>query len=395
LAAEPDGEVVTAMRNTRRVLVVGAGIGGLAAAVAFGQRGVEVDVVEIRPEGSVRGVGLTLSANALRALDKIRLLEESVSAGYQYDRRRFFDPDGNLIVECPSRLGGDGVPSYNGIRRAELLHIIAAAAVRAGATIRCGATVSDLTQQPDRVDVGFTDGRSGSYDLVLGFDGINSQLRRRLFGDTHEPRYTGCGAWRMLLPRPDEVVGLAIYQGPTARVGVVPADDSWMYLFCTTRQPAGQRHDPDRYDDLLRQRLMGYTGLVGEIRNSLRNPAGITYNPLSEVLVPPPWWRGRVVILGDAAHACTPQLGQGAAMALEDAVLLAELLPGAASTNQALTDFMQRRHHRVRLVQDVSRSILNAELRTTADNIAEAFARMRSHLPSQLAHVEGILNQPA
>jgi 2-polyprenyl-6-methoxyphenol hydroxylase-like FAD-dependent oxidoreductase len=383
------------MRNTRRVLVVGAGIGGLAAATAFGQCGVEVDVVEIRPEGSVRGVGLSLTANALRALDKIKLLEECVSAGYQYDRRRYFDQDGSLIVECSSRFGGDGVPSCTGIRRAELLGIIAAAAVRAGATIRRGATVSDLTQQPDRVDVAFTDGRSGSYDLVLGFDGINSPLRGRLFGAIHEPRYTGCGVWRILLPRPDEVAGLAIYQGPTARVGLVPADDTSMYLFCTTREPAGQRHDPDRYDDLLRQRLTGYTGLIGEIRNSLRNPAGITHNSLSEVLVPPPWWRGRVVILGDAAHACTPQLGQGAAMALEDAVLFAELLRGTASINEALTDFVQRRYPRVRLVQDVSRSILDAELRITADNIAEAFAHMRSHLPSQLAHVEGILNQPA
>jgi 2-polyprenyl-6-methoxyphenol hydroxylase-like FAD-dependent oxidoreductase len=389
------GEVIAAMRNTRHVLVVGAGIGGLAAATAFGQCGAEVDVVEIKPEGSVLGVGLSLTANALRALDKIKLLEECVTAGYPYDRRRFFDPDGSLIVECPSLFGGEGVPSYIGIRRAELLRIIAAAAVRVGATIRHGATVSDLTQQPDRVDVAFTDGRSGSYDLVLGFDGVNSPLRRRLFGDIHEPRYTGCGVWRVLLPRADEVDGVAIYQGPAAKVGVVPASDTSMYLFCITREPESRRHDPDRYDDCLRQRLTGYAGLVGEIRDSLRNPAKIIYNPLSEVLVPPPWWRGRVVILGDAAHACAPHLSQGAAMALEDATLLAELLPGAASTNQALTDFMQRRYPRVRLVQDVSRSILDAELRITADNIAEAFARMRAHHPSQLAHVEGILNHPA
>jgi 2-polyprenyl-6-methoxyphenol hydroxylase-like FAD-dependent oxidoreductase len=113
------------------------------------------------------------------------------------------------------------------------------------------------------------------------------------------------------------------------------------------------------------------------------------------VLLPTPWFKGRVVICGDAAHACCPHTTQGAAMALEDAVVLAEELGSDRPLADALTAFGERRYPRVKFVQDVSRGILNAEMQITAENIGVAFEHMRVELPGQFAHVDEFLNQPA
>ncbi|MEV0184720.1 FAD-dependent monooxygenase [Streptomyces sp. NPDC050625] len=380
--------------QVRRVLLIGAGIGGLGAATALARRGVDVDVVELRPDSGVLGVGINQPANSLRALRTLGVLDEVLAAGFPFDRTTFYDWQGSLIVDCPSVLGGD-VPANTALSRRDLHRILTGAAERAGAKVTYGTTARDIEDTGDRVHVTLTDGKTETYDLVIGFDGLGSPLRRRLFGTGYEPVFTGYSVWRLMMPRPAEVACTMVFQGDGTKAGVIPLSRDSMYLLHVTAEPGNPHMPPERRAGLLTERLAGYGGLVGELRECVSDSDTISYSPLSEVLLPSPWFRKRTIVLGDAAHACAPHLTQGAGMALEDAVVLAEELavPDRA-VEASLEAFMQRRYNRVKLVQDVSHQILFSEMAITAADLPGAAAHMREALPGQLKEVEGLLNQP-
>jgi 2-polyprenyl-6-methoxyphenol hydroxylase-like FAD-dependent oxidoreductase len=377
-----------------KVLIVGAGIGGLGAAAALQQRGIDVDVVEIKPEPNVHGVGINQPANSLRALQQLGVLDEVLEAGFPFRSWQFHDADGDLVVDVPSRLGGKGIPSHNGLSRRQLHEILIGAADRAGARVTYGTTVSDIRENGS-AHVRFSDGREADYDLVVAFDGINSPLRKRLFGDAYDPVYTGYAVWRVTVPRPEELTEGALYQAVGAKGGHIPLSRDTMYLLLVVPEPAHVRYDPADFPQMLRERLAPFGGVLGRIREELSDDADIVYSPLSEVMLPLPWFKSRVLICGDAAHACTPHITQGAAMALEDGIVLADELSADRELADALTAFGERRYPRAKLVQDVSRGILNGEMSITADNIQHAFEHMRNALPNQIGGVDDILNQPA
>jgi 2-polyprenyl-6-methoxyphenol hydroxylase-like FAD-dependent oxidoreductase len=384
------------MTDVRKVLVVGAGIGGLGAGAALARRGVDVEIVEIKPEPNVYGVGINQPANSLRALDALGVLDEVRAVGFEFDCTKFNDHRGNLVVSVPSKLGGDGIPANTGLSRRDLHHILIGAAERAGARITYGTTATEMAGDDGAAQVTLSDGREEEYDLVVGFDGINSALRRRLFGDRYDPVYTGFGVWRVTVPRPEDVTYCALFQAPGVKAGHIPLSRDWMYLLLVHPEPHHARFDRSRHVDMLRERLAPFEGLIGEIRDNLKDSDDVVYSPLSEVMLPVPWFKGRVVLCGDAAHACTPHTTQGAAMALEDAVVLPEELAAAdRPLSERLGSFGERRYPRAKFVQDGARGILNAEMQITAENIEVAFAHMREELPGQMAGVDAFLNQPA
>jgi 2-polyprenyl-6-methoxyphenol hydroxylase-like FAD-dependent oxidoreductase len=384
------------MSDIRKVLIVGAGIGGLGAGAALADRGVEVEIVEITPEPNVYGVGINQPANSLRALNALGVLDEVREVGFEFDCTKFHDHCGNLVVSVDSKLGGDDVPANTGLTRRNLHDILIGAAERAGAKTTYGTTVSDLRDDNGAVEVTLSDGREEEYDLVVAFDGINSAHRKRLFGDRYDPVYTGYGVWRVTVPRPAEITYCALYQSPGAKAGHIPLSRDLMYLLLVHPEPHHARFDRSQHVEMLRQRLAPFEGVIGDIRENLKDSDDVVYSPLSEVMLPAPWFKGRVLLCGDAAHACTPHITQGAAMALEDAVVLPEELLAADRPLEArLQSFGERRYPRAKFVQDVSRGILNAEMQITADNIEHAFAHMREELPGQMAGVDAFLNQPA
>src|SRR3954454_446753 len=179
------------MTDVRKVLIVGAGIGGLGAGAALAGRGVEVEIVEIKPEPNVYGVGINQPANSLRALQALGVLEEVRDAGFEFDCTKFHDHRGDLVVSVPSKLGGDGVPANTGLTRRDLHDILIGAAERSGARTTYGTTLSDVNDADGSAEVTLSDGREEEYDLVVAFDGINSALRAPLFGDAYDPVYTG------------------------------------------------------------------------------------------------------------------------------------------------------------------------------------------------------------
>jgi 2-polyprenyl-6-methoxyphenol hydroxylase-like FAD-dependent oxidoreductase len=384
------------MDDIRKVLIVGAGIGGLGAGAALASRGVDVEIVEIQPEPNVYGVGINQPANSLRALQALGVLDEVRDIGFEFDRWIFHDHRGNLVVDVPSHLGGNGIPPQVGLTRRNLHDILIGAADRAGARTTYGATVAAVEDRNGGVEVSLSDGREEEFDLVVGFDGINSAMRKRLFADAYDCIYSGYGVWRVTVPRPAEITYGALYQAPGAKAGHIPLSRDLMYLLLVHPEPHHARFDRATYVEMLRERLAPFEGVVGDIREALKEGDDVVYSPLSEVMLPAPWSKGRILLCGDAAHACTPHITQGAAMALEDAVVLPEEL---AATDRPLAERLQsfsaRRYPRAKFVQDVSRGILNAEMQINAENIDHAFAHMKEELPGQMAGVDAFLNQPA
>lgn len=384
------------MAKVERALIVGAGIGGLAAYTALAQAGIEADVVERTPEVDVYGVGICQPANSLRVLKRLGVLEEILDTGWAFDNWLFFDHRENLVVEVPSLLGReDGVPAEVGLMRPELHRVLVEAAEREGARVRYGTTVADFVDEGERVAVDFSDGSTGSYDLVVAFDGIKSEMRRRLFGDGHEPVYTGAAVWRVGAPRLPEVTCGGLYQSPTRKAGRTPLGEDKMYMLLVTEEPAGVRHAKGDMVELLRERLEEFAGTIGEIRDGLTADSEVVFSPLSEVLLPTPWHKGRVVLGGDAAHACVPHLNQGAAMAIEDAATLADELAAGDSVEAALAAYSRRRYPRVKFAQKASRDVLDAERQINPGNFEESLAAMRDHLPQAAGEVDEVFNQAA
>jgi 2-polyprenyl-6-methoxyphenol hydroxylase-like FAD-dependent oxidoreductase len=385
------------MAEVERALIVGAGIGGLAAYTALAQAGIEADVIERAPDSTVYGVGICQPANSLRVLKRLGVLEEILDTGWAFEDWLFYDHHENLVCEVPSLLGRgeEGVPAEVGLMRPELHRILIEAAERAGARVRYGTTVADLQQEGESVAVQFSDGSSADYDLVIAFDGIKSEMRRRLFGDGFEPIYTGAAVWRVMAPRLPEVVCGGIYQSPTGKAGRTPLGEDKMYLLLVTEEPAGVRYAKEEMIDLIRERLEEFGGTIGEIRDGLTADSDIVYSPLSEVMLPTPWHRGRVVLGGDAAHACVPHLNQGAAMAIEDAAVLADELVAGETVAAALAAYSTRRLPRVKFAQKASRDVLDAERQIHPGNFEQSLAEMAAHLPRAAGEVDEVFNQAA
>ncbi len=374
------------MSDIRRVLVVGGGVGGLTAAAAFAQRGVEVVLIERRPAFEVPGVGLGQPANALRVYDAIGVLPEILAAGFVYDRMHIFDPCRELIVEHKFLLGDEVVPAFCALSRLRLHEILLAAAERAGVEVRTGLTASEIHTDQDRVTVQFSNGRTESFDLLAGFDGIRSRTRLHLVGTAFAPRPSGYGAWRVQVPRPDYVRGMEFLQGIGSKTGAMPLSGDLMYLFHIRPEAPDAVFERQDYPDLFKQRLAQYRSYVADVAAALDASSDIVYSPIEPLLLPWPWFRGRVVIGGDAAHTFPPHLTQGAAMAAEDAYVLArEAVADDVPVEARLQRYSEKRYARCAFVYAFARQWLDDEqsVRTAADScgrtIGTGAQRIGSH----------------
>jgi len=340
----------------RKVLIIGGGIGGLTAAIALHRKGIEADVIERDPSWSVYGVGIIQPSNVLRALCDIGLGDACVRDGRGFQGWRFCDAQGNQLGEgCGHNVLGSDYPPINGIRRPALHKILTETTLGQGTSVRLGVTLSSWKEDADGIDAVFSDGTEGRYDLIVGADGAFSQLRHQLFGDAVKPHFTGQGVWRHNFERPRDLDWGMIFFGAKSKAGLVPLSETLMYLFVATPEPGNPRHPTDQLHTLLKERLSEYGGIVKQLSEQILDAKDVVYRPMEVVMLPEPWHKGRVVLIGDSAHSSTPHLAEGAGMAIEDSVLLAEML--AANTGNlgsALTSFEQRRMPRVKLVYDVS-----------------------------------------
>lgn len=385
------------MSRIRRVLVAGGGVGGLSAALAFAQRGVNVTLIERRPDFDVPGVGLGQPANALRVYDALGVLEQVLDTGYVYDHMTIYDADRILIADHKFLLGDERIPPVCALPRSELHRILLRAAKRAGVEVRLGLHVTAYDESDeDQVSVTFSGGTGGTYDLMAGFDGVRSTTRQHLFGTMFTPRHCGIGAWRIQVERPDDVTGMEFLQGIGGKTGAMPITKNLMYLFNIRPEPVEAFYERKDMSRLFKERLAQFGGYVAEISASLNDESDIVYSPLEPMLVPWPWHRGRVVIGGDAAHIVPPHLTQGAAMAAEDGLILAhELMATDVSIEDRLMRYSQKRYARCAFVYAFSRRWLEEEQGVhTSQEMEEARKELAMNASNRIAVSDRILNTP-
>ena len=339
---------------TGRALVIGGGIGGLAAGLALRRAGWDVQVFERAPRISEVGAGISLWVNGIRALESLGLRDALTALSMAEPRAAVYEPDGALLASLDwGALRAKHGPIVQGLHRAELQGMLNDSL--GSEYIRCDARFVSFTQDDRGVRATFADGSTAEGDVLIGADGIHSAVRAQLFGDA-PPRYAGYTAWRAVVATPD-----ALHDGGTgqdgghlrtagetlgagARFGIVPLTKGRVYWFGVKDAPPGARSPDGEKAELLRTFGDWHAAIPALIRGTpdeaiLRHDI-VDRPPLSR------WTVGRVTLLGDAAHAMTPNLGQGACQALEDAVVVADSLAVEPDVASALLRYEERRRPR-------------------------------------------------
>lgn len=364
-----------------RVLVVGGGIAGMCAAIQMRKIGIEVDLVEVDSAWRSEGAGITLLGPTLRAFSEVGVIGSIMERGWCADGLDMYNAHGQKIGEMPTRrVGRPDVPGGGGILRPVLAEILRDATLASGTQVRRGVTVKAMQNEANQVNVELTDGRRQSYDLVVGADGMRSDMRSILFPGAPPPRYTGQGSWRAVVPRPAGISRAAMFMGERIKTGVNPVSRDEMYLFVTEPRATPEHIEGAALAGTLRGLLAEFAGVIGDIRDGLDGQSRIVYRPFWALLLPLPWHIGRRILIGDAVHATTPHLASGAGLSVEDAVVLAQELASAATLDAALQTFGRRRFERCRMVVDNSLKL--GEIESTGGSKDEHAQLMRESMMS-------------
>ncbi|ATW04725.1 FAD-dependent oxidoreductase [Sphingorhabdus sp. YGSMI21] len=347
--------------NDLNILVIGGGIGGLTAAIALRGKGHRVSVIEKDPEWSVYGVGIIQQSNVIRAMAELDLLDDYLAAGVPFDTVAIHAPDGTKVAEVPAPRLVEDYPANVGIGRPALHKVLGDRTKSAGADIRLGVTVTEIDQRDDGVDVIFSDGREESFDIVIGADGVYSDTRRRVLPDAEQPEYTGQAVWRYNFPRPSDLNSLHAYNGQTG-IGLVPISEELMYMYVTTPEPGKPNYPIDGIAAAMRGKLAGTAPQIQAMAEQITDDEGVVYRPMEQMMLYGDWHNGRVVLLGDAVHATTPHLGQGAGMAIEDSLVLAEELANHDTPATAFKAYRDRRFERCRYIVEKSLAICYGQI---------------------------------
>ncbi|HKO76697.1 MAG TPA: FAD-dependent monooxygenase [Flavobacterium sp.] len=352
------------MNIINKVLIVGGGIGGQSVGIALRQIGINVEIAEIQPKFDVYGVGIIQQSNALRALDSLGVAKETLKNGFPYGNVKMFTNTGHSIGEVgiPPL---EGFPVHNGISRRVLHEILLERSIEVGVTYRMNLTIDKIVDNGYAgVDVDFSDGTKGNYDILIGADGINSKVRGLIFGD-YKPNYVGLSVWRYAFKRPKDLETSYMWFGKKSKIGLVPMTEESCYMFVVSAEGADNPFlHKDKLVPMLKDYLDEYSSvpMVSNLIDEINDPNLVNYRPLETISVKAPWHKGNVIIIGDSAHATIPQLGSGAALAIEDAVVLGEEMKKQDNIEAIFSRFMERRYDRCRMVVENSELLGRLEL---------------------------------
>ena len=365
-----------------RALVVGGGIAGMTSAISLAERGVAVDLVDLDPEWRVYGAGITITGPTLRAYRRLGLLDQIKQQGAITTSTRLMRFDGTHIRDLEEPVIEEGLPATGGIMR-PILHRIMQARVRElPISVRLGLTVDALNPAGDGVDVVFSNGGHGHYDLVVGADSVSSRVRDLAFPHMGPARPTGQGCWRISIRKPPGLTEGEFYLGHANLCGISACGPDAVYLWMLTPHVERETYmdDEERFVTL-RALLADFGANAGWIRDAMTRDDWINYRPLVAALQPGPWFSGRIVLVGDAVHATTPHLASGAGMAVESGIVLAEELVRAATAETGLAAYQARRFERCRDVVETSVRVGQLQLEhgppeATAGLLQGALARL-------------------
>ncbi len=337
----------------RKAILVGGGIGGLAAAVALLRAGLDVVVAERASELREVGAGLTVWPNAMKALRALGLDEPVWAVGRPFGVGRVYDERGRVLIEgarrevLEKRFGWPGTV----LHRHQLLRILAERLPPG--TLRLGVRCTGFRQDAGGVTVTFADGREERGDLLVGADGLHSVVRCGLFGRSR-PRYAGYTAYRGINRYP--LGGDIAYEswGVGRRFGFVPGPGGDVYWWAALNGRPGLDPSPEKHKSDLLSRFRGWFDPIAALIEATADGT-ILRNDIFDRPPAPRWSVGRVTLLGDAAHPVTPDLGQGACLAIEDAVVLGHCLAADADVALALRAYERQRLSRARFLTRNSR----------------------------------------
>lgn len=344
-------------------LIVGGGIGGMAAAISLAGRGVQVELIDVDPEWRVYGAGITITGPTLRAYRHLGMVEDIAREGAISPGSRIFHFSGQHLRDLDEPPIEAGLPATGGIMRSDLHRLMQERVKALGVTVRLGITVDALANNAGGVDVAFSDGTGGRYDLVIGADSVRSRVRDLAFAHMSPPERTGQGCWRVAMAKPPSLDRGEMFFGHRYTAGITRCGEDRVYLWLLTPHERREKHfEEAELRGEMAARLEGFGGNAGWIRDHMTQDDWVNYRPLEAKIQPRPWSDGRIVLIGDAVHATTPHLASGAGMAVESALVLAEELARGESVEAALAAYEERRYERCRDVVETSIAIGAAQL---------------------------------
>jgi 2-polyprenyl-6-methoxyphenol hydroxylase-like FAD-dependent oxidoreductase len=314
--------------ESRRVLIVGAGPGGLSAAIALSRVGIDATVFERDAKIGVVGGGLGVQSNALRALMRLGIGEQLIQRGSEIRVNRIHNREGRFLFELPQGEVADafGTPTIM-VLRADVQ--LALADSLEDGVLELGAECVGVEQDLEGVTARFADGRTERGTLLIGADGGRSLFRKHVYGDAENPlRYAGQATWRGVAEMERTILPPATamyYNGPGVQFVMFPVGGQRIYWGVMRTEPEGGSDPPGQVRERLCEYMEGFPPEVPEVINATPE-ARITRTDLYDRDVAKTWVKGRVVLLGDAAHMTTPFIGQGAGISMEDSIVLAKEL---------------------------------------------------------------------
>ena len=332
-----------------KVIVVGAGMGGLSAAIALRRTGHDVDVYERVVENKPVGAAISLWSNGVKCLNYLGLEQEVAALGGRMDSMAYRD---GFTGETMCEFSLAPVTEQTGQRpypvaRADLQAMLMDAFGRD--RIFLGMEMVAIADDGEQATVTFANGETATGDLVVGADGIRSRAREYVLGAPVERRYAGYVNVNGLVPV-DETIAPATqwttYVGDGKRVAVMPVAEGRFYFWFDVVVPAGEEYERSRAREMLGKHFAGWAEPVQRLIESL-DPATTNRVEIYDIDPFHTWVRGRVALLGDAAHGTTPDIGQGGCSAMEDAVVLAQsLATNTISVEDSLVRYQNRRAER-------------------------------------------------
>lgn len=345
-------------------VIVGGGIVGLVCARALALNGARVVLLErksvITDEG---GIGIGLQSNAMNALGEIGLAQRCLEHGVAVETITLCAPNGSPIASRPTeRHCNSPWPGYTGISRPALHAVLVEGAADAGVELVPHADVVDVIQDSKGTSAVLGDGRTFSADLLVGADGIHSSVRSISVAERAELVSLDEGVWRALIKGVQLHDVCMMFGGPVGTIGYCPLQGD-TYLYVVDRNTHAPARDESAVAARLLERIGSVPGFPARLLPHLSHrPGDVTYRPLAVVRLRAPWYSGRIIVIGDAAHAGPPTLAQGAAMGIEDGIVLAQCVAQSDELAESLEAFMRRRYERVRTILEASVTLSRAQM---------------------------------
>ncbi|MCY7320543.1 MAG: FAD-dependent urate hydroxylase HpxO [Phormidesmis sp. CAN_BIN36] len=345
-----------------KVVIIGAGMGGLATGIALRQVGYQVKIYDRVSELRPAGAGISLWSNGVKVLNRMGLGKAIAQIGGQMDRMQYYSHTGELLTDVSldplvQKVGQRPYPVARTDLQTMLLHEFGAENVR----LNCKCV--EIEQTETSVTARFADGRTATGDVLIGADGTHSIVRDRVLGHPTDRHYVGYVNWNGLVPISEDLApanSWAIYVGEHKRASLMPVGDGRFYFFFDVPLPKGSVSTSDQYREELMSFFKGWADPVQRLIERL-DPLKTNRVEIHDIEPLEQFVRGRIALLGDAAHSTAPDLGQGGCHAIEDADVLTRYL-----------------HSTTLGVEDALKRYESERLGRTADIVLRA--RKRSHM---------------